>query len=93
MPKRFDIWFSPIMNAAADVNPLIMGRDKKFTTNPALRKPSNNWMLPIINARPIANSRYLSEPIAAMALKPTATRSESIATGPTDNCLDVPVNA
>ena len=38
MPLRFEIWFDAIIKAAAEVNPLIMGFDMKFTRNPAFSK-------------------------------------------------------
>ena len=53
-PVRFEIWFAAMMIAAADVNPLIMGLDRKLTRNPALKRPRVNCIIPIIKASKIA---------------------------------------
>ena len=43
-----------IIIAAAEVNPLITGFDKKFTIKPIFNKPKRNWIAPIVRANNIA---------------------------------------
>ena len=54
MPKICFNWFKPIIIAAADVNPLITGFDKKLTKKPSLKIPKANCISPIRNANRIA---------------------------------------
>ena len=93
IPKRYLNWLIPIIIAAADVNPLITGLDKKDTINPIRNIPISNCIAPIRNAKRMAIIIYWEISIIERAPKPVATNNESIATGPTDNCLDVPKKA
>jgi hypothetical protein len=79
-----------MMSAAAAVNPITTGLDRKFTTKPARKKPSPAWTAPTIRPRAAARTTYCSVPNAAMAPTLAATKIESMATGPTARCREVP---
>jgi hypothetical protein len=48
--------------AAAEVNPRITACDKKFTINPARKRPKENWIAPTIKDRSNTRLRYFSDP-------------------------------
>ena len=79
--------------AAAAVNPPITGFDKKLTRKPKRKNPNKMRITPSMKAKRIASSTKYSEPTSAKALTPANTNKESIATGPTANCLLVPKRA
>ena len=54
IPNKWLSWLEPIISAAAEVNPLMTGVDKKLTKNPILNIPSTNCRQPTNNANTIA---------------------------------------
>jgi len=79
-----------MITAAAEVNPLITGLERKFTRNPIRKSPSSSCMVPTMKVSRIARAMYSSTPLTANTPRPAATKRESIATGPMANCLEVP---
>ena len=58
--------------------------------NRSRKAPIAAWLMPTINACRTAAATYSRVPGTATMLAPVATNNESIATGPTDNCREVP---
>ena len=69
------------------------GLDKKETKNPILKSPNKNCIVPDRKANNIADWMYSSGPKILIVPNPAATRRESIATGPTASCFEVPSRA
>src|SRR5690606_16116362 len=90
IPNKFLNWLNPMIKAAAEVNPAITGCDKKLIRNPSRKKPSNIWMIPAINAVAIASTTNSFVQGSANLLTPDNTSSGTSATGPTDNCRELP---
>ena len=72
-----------MINAAAEVNPLMTGCDKKFTRNPARNTPMKSCNTPTMSARTMAAAMKASLPGSAIAPTPETTSNDTIATGPT----------
>ena len=78
--------------AAALVNPLMTGLDRKWTKKPIRSMPMPHCMRPIMTESSSANSMYRSVSAKASPPSPAATNKLSMATGPTAKCLEVPKN-
>ena len=93
VPNKCLSWLSPMMMAAAEVKPLMTGRERKSTKKPILSTPRSNWIDPMNKARKMAMAIYSSIPESDSAPRPEATIMESMATGPTASCREVPKKA
>jgi hypothetical protein len=89
-PRRWWSWLTEMTIAAAEVNPLMTGREMKFETTPSRRRPSASWIAPLIRARRSASPRYSSVPGSANAATLVNVKSETMATGPTARCREEP---
>ena len=86
-------WLNPMMMAAAEVKPLMTGCDRKLTKKPSRNNPMPNCSKPTNKAVVIAYNKYSSGEAGFSAPIPAAVSKDTIATGPTANCLEVPKTA
>ena len=91
IPVKYFTWLRLIIIAAPEVKPLITGFDRKETKKPIFKTPNITWIIPTNSDNNIAIWIYSPGETILKAPRPAATRSESIATGPTANCLEVPI--
>ena len=84
---------SPMINAAALVNPTITGLDKRLTIAPSRNNPSPNRSTPTKKASIMESSMKWSVPGVASGRMAAADMSDSMATGPVWSWLHDPHNA
>ena len=92
-PSRSLSWTAAIVSAAAAVNPLMTGVDRKLTRAPSRARPASTWSAPTSTARAPASARYVDASPSARGATAAAVSSESMATGPTEMNRLVPNTA
>ena len=81
---------SPMMSAAADVNPESTGWLRKLVRKPILSTPMESCRTPTISARRTERLKYRAGSPPARGDTAAATSNDTIATGPTASCRELP---
>jgi len=84
---------SPMISAAALVKPTMTGCERKFTTTPSLKTPSDSCTRPTSSASMTASAMNCSDPGAAKTERDDAVSRETTATGPVPSWLEEPHRA